>query len=68
MHPQLSVSLQNGDCVLIKNHTAGPFDPKYVGDFRVVKVIGNQVKLVPSMGGKPKREHVRNVKYIKPAE
>ena len=68
MHPQLLVSLQNGDCALIKSHTAGLFDPKYVGDFRVVKVIGNQVKLVPSMGGKSKREHVKNVKYIKPAE
>ena len=68
MCPPLPVSLQNGDCVLIKNHTAGPFDPKYVGDFRVVKVTGNQVKLVPSTGGKSKREHVKNVKYIKPAD
>ena len=30
--------------------------------------MGNQVKLVPSMGGKSKREHVKSVKYIKPAE
>ena len=52
--PPLLVSLQNGDCVLIKNHTAGPFDPKYGGDYRVVKIIGNQVELVPSMGGKSK--------------
>ena len=68
MHPLLLVSLQNGACVLIKNHTAAPFDPKYVGNFRVVKVIGNQVELVSSMEVKSKREHMKNVKYIKPAE
>ena len=53
---------------LLKITLPGLFDPKYVGDFRVVKVIGNQVELVPSTGGKSKREHVKNVKYIKPAE
>ena len=25
--------LQPGDTVLIQNHTKGPFDPKYVGDY-----------------------------------
>ena len=25
-----------GDTVLIKNHTAGPFDPKYIGDYCIV--------------------------------
>ena len=24
------------DTIVIKNHTAGPFDPKYVGDYRIV--------------------------------
>ena len=56
------------DTVLIKNHTAGPFDPRYVGDFRIVSFKGNQVKLIPSTGGKSKMEHISNIKYIMPAE
>ena len=46
-----------GDTVLIKNHTAGPFDPQYVGDYCIVSFKGNQVKLIPSTGGKSKMEH-----------
>ena len=29
----LPTKLQPGDTVLIQNHTKGPFDPKYVGDY-----------------------------------
>ena len=28
--------LQPGDTVLVRNHTKGPFDPKYIGNYRVV--------------------------------
>ena len=34
--------------VLVQNHTKGPFDPKYVGDYRVVAIKGNQVEVGPS--------------------
>ena len=27
------IHLQAGDTVLVQNHTKGPFDPKYVGDY-----------------------------------
>ena len=30
--------LQPGDMVLIQNHNKGPFDPKYIGDYRVVSL------------------------------
>ena len=33
---QLPHHFTEGDTVLIKNHTAGPFDPKYVGDYHIV--------------------------------
>ena len=29
----LPTKLQPGDTVLVQNHTRGPFDPKYVGDY-----------------------------------
>ena len=64
----LSRTLHEGDLVLTKNHTAGPFDPKYICPSRVVAVKGNQVKLVPATGGKSRMEHKKFVKYILPAE
>ena len=30
------IQLQPGDTVLVQNHTKGPFDPKYIGDYHVV--------------------------------
>ena len=57
-----------GDTVLIKNNTAGPFDPRYIGDFCIVSFKGNQVKLIPSTGGRSKMEHISNIKYIMPVE
>ena len=57
-----------GDTVLIKNHMAGPFDPRYVGDFCIISFKGNQVELIPATGGRSKMEHISNIKYIMPAE
>ena len=65
---QLPHHFTEGDTVLIKNHTAGPFDPRYIGDYRIVSFKGNQVKLIPSTGGKSKMEHISNIKYIMPVE
>ena len=65
---QLPHHFTEGDTILIKNHTASPFDPKYVGDYRIVSFRGNQVELIPSTGGKTKMEHISNIKYIMPAE
>ena len=65
---QLPHHFTEGDTILIKNHTAGPFDPRYVGDYCIVSFKGNQVKLIPSNGGKSKMEHISNIQYIMPAE
>ena len=60
--------LQPGDTVLIQNHTKGPFDPKYVGDYHVVSLKGNQVEIQPSIGGPTEMKHIKHVKYILPAD
>ena len=57
---QLPHHFTEGDTVLIKNHTAGAFDPKYIGDYRIVSFKGNQVELIPSTGGRSKMEHISN--------
>ena len=64
----LSTKLQPGDTVLIQNQTKGPFDPKYIGDYRVVAIRANQVEIRPSIGGPTEMKHVKHVKYILPAD
>ena len=60
--------LQPGDTVLVENHTRGPFDPKYVGDYCVVSLKGNQVKIQPSIRGPMEMKHIKHMKYILPAD
>ena len=47
--------------VLIQNHVKGPFDPKYIGDYRVVSLKGNQVEIQPTVGGPTEMKHVKHV-------
>ena len=63
----LSTKLQPGDTVLIQNHIKGPFDPKYIGDYRVISLKGNQVEIQPKVGGPTEMKHIKHVKHILPA-
>ena len=65
-HPQPH-KIQPEDSVMIKDHTAGPFQPTYKGDFRVVSIKGNQVEVMPSTGGKTHFVHIQDIKYVLPA-
>ena len=60
----LPTKLQPGDTVLVQNHLKGPFDPKYMGDYRVVSLKGNQVEVQPANGGPTEMKHIKHVKYI----
>ena len=62
------VKLQPGDTVLVHNHNKGPFDPKYIGDYHVVSIKGNQVEVRPSIGGPTEMKHVKQVKYVLQAD
>ena len=53
--------------MLVQNHLKGPFDPKYIGDYRVVSLKGNQVEVQPANGGPTEMKHIKHVKYILPA-
>ena len=66
-HPQPH-KIQPEDSVLIKDHTAGPFQSTYKGDFRVVSLKGNQVEVMPATGGKTHFVHVQDVKYVLPTD
>ena len=54
--------------MLVQNHIKGPFDPKYIGDYRVVSLRGNQVEVQPVIGGPTEMKHIKHVKYILPAD
>ena len=59
---------QPGHTVLVKNQTKGPFVPKYVGNYSMVAIKGNQVEIRPSIGGPTEMKHVKHLKYILPAD
>ena len=46
----LPCRLQTGYTVLVQNHTKGPFDPKYVGDYCVVSLKGTLIKYPTYIG------------------
>ena len=60
--PQTS-KLKTKDSVMIKDHTAGPFEPVYKGNYLVVAIKGNQVEVAPAEGGKSQIVHITDVKY-----
>ena len=64
----IPTKLQPGDTVLIQNHVKGPFDPKYMGDYRVISLKGNQVEIQPAVWGPTEMKHIKHVKYILPAD
>ena len=64
----LSNKLQPGDTVLVQNHVRGPFNPKFIGDYRVISLKGNQVEIQPANRGPTEMKHIKHVKYILPAD
>ena len=47
----LDPKLEEGDLVLVKDHTATAFQPKFKGNYRVISQKGNQVEIWPAEGG-----------------
>ena len=60
--------LKEGDLVLVKDHTAKAFQPRFKGNFRVVTQKGNQVEVRPAEGGETAKFQVTNIKKISPAD
>ena len=60
--------LKEGDLVLIKDHTAKAFQPRFKGNFRVVTQRGNQVEVEPAEGGELSKFHVTYVRKVLPAD
>ena len=56
--------LKEGDLVLVKDHTAKPFQPRFKGNFRVLAQRGNQVEIKPLQGGEPSKFHITDIKKV----
>ena len=60
----LDPKLKEGDLVLVKDHTAKAFQPRFKGSYRVVSQKGNQVEIRPTEGGETVKFHITDVKKI----
>ena len=60
----LDPKLKEGDLVLVKDHTAKPFQPRFKGNYRVISQKGNKVEIRPAEGGETIKFHVTDVKKI----
>ena len=58
--------LKIGQLFLIKNHTISTFQPKYLADHRVVKIVNDSTVITSSPDGKAKKCNIHNVKPIPP--
>ena len=56
--------LKEGNLVLVKDHTAKAFQPRFKGNYRVISQKGNQVEIRPAEGGETVKFRVRDVKRI----
>ena len=57
-----------GDLVLVKDHMAKSFQPKYKEDFRVVQVYGTNALQVSYKRGKLRNVHITDVRKINTTE
>ena len=57
-----------GDLVLVKDHTAKSFEPKYKEDYRVVQIYGTNTLQVLDKRGKLHNVHITDVKRINMTE
>ena len=64
----LDPKLKEGDLVLVKDHMAKAFQPRFKGNYRVVCQKGNQVEICSAEGGETVKFHVTDVKKITSVE
>ena len=61
-------AFQPGDLVTLRDHTAKVFDPKYKGEFRVIKFLGKTQVLLRNSKGEEMKHHVAYLKKTNPVQ
>ena len=59
---------QSGDLVTLRDHMAKAFDPKYKGEYRIVKMLGKTQVLLRNARGEEMKHHVTQIKKTNPVE
>ena len=62
------LAFQLGDLVTLRDHTAKAFDPKYKGEYRVIKFLGKTQVLLRNSKGEETTHHVAYLKKINPVQ
>ena len=60
--PLVPSIFQSGDLVTLHDHTAKAFDPKYKGEYRIVKMLGKTQVLLRNARGEEMKHHVTHIK------
>ena len=66
--PSVPSIFQSGDLVTLCNHTAKAFNPKYKGEYRIVKMLGKTQILLRNARGKEMKHHVTHIKKTNQVE
>ena len=61
-------AFQLGDLVTLRDHTAKAFDPKYKGEYRVIKFLGKIHVLLRNSKGEETKHHVAYLKKTNPVQ
>ena len=59
---------QPGDLVTVRDHTAKAFEPKYKGEYRIVKMLGKTQALLRGSKGDEVKHHITYLKKTNPAK
>ena len=59
---------QPGDLVTLWDHTAKAFDPKYKGEYRIIKMLGRTQVLLRNSKGEEAKHHVAHLKETNPVK
>ena len=60
--------IEVGALIMVKKHDKKLFEPRYEGCYRVVKMRGNQLDIIPIEGGPQKTIHIKHAKPIIPVD
>ena len=66
--PSIPSIFQSGDLVTLHNHMAKAFDPKYKGEYRIVKMLEKSQVLLRNARGGEMKHHVTHIKKTNPVE
>ena len=66
--PSVPSIFQSGDLVTLRDHMAKAFDPKYKGEYGIVKMLGKTQVLLRNARGEEMKHHVTHIKKTNPVE